>query len=382
MPLKPMTYTDVGVDYNAMDLYKREAQVAARTTDHFVERFGFKVVEWSRGESTFLIETPWGYLGFLVEGLGTKNRVSDRLKILAKMRDVARELTHLVGKTFYDQIGQCNVAMAVNDMVTLGTMPISIGQYLAVGHGDWFKDEKRRHDLIEGTRRACELARCSWGPGETPTLKGIILTEAADLAGAAQGWLADKSLVMAPSKIAVGDIIMLIGSSGIHANYLSMARAIAKKLPKQYLTELPDGRTYGETLLDPTHIYVGLVEDCLNAGVQLHYGVNITGHGWRKLMRAPQPLTYRIKQLPPKLPIFDFIIEHGPITRYEAYGNMNMGAGFALYCPASEENDVITIADQHGFCAFNAGTVEESDEKRVIIEPEGLRFESDSLYVR
>src|SRR3990172_4689051 len=148
---KKMTYAGVGVNYDAMDPFKRDAQAVAATTDHFVERFGFKVVPWSRGESVFLIETPWGYLGFVVEGLGTKNMVADDLYRLGK------QVESLFGKSFYDQVAQCNVAMVVNDTITLGTLPVSLGQYLAVGDSGWFSDERRRADLIEGTRKACVL---------------------------------------------------------------------------------------------------------------------------------------------------------------------------------------------------------------------------------
>ncbi len=61
-------------------------------------------------------------------------------------------------------------------------------------------------------------------------------------------------------------------------------------MPMGLRSKLSDGRTYGEALLDPRMIYVPLVEDCLNEGVEIHYAVNITGHGWRKLMRATQPI--------------------------------------------------------------------------------------------
>ena len=178
-----------------------------------------------------------------------------------------------------------------------------------------------------------------------------------------------------------GDSIVLIESSGIHANGLTLARSIAEKLPDGYLTTLPDGRTYGEALLDPTHIYVGLVEDCLEADVNIHYAVNVTGHGWRKLMRAPQPLTYVIEELPTQLPIFDFIQQHGPVDDEEAYGNLNMGAGFALYVEEADVDKVITAAQNLGLKALAAGYIDDGD-KKVVIQPTGLVYAGETLAVR
>lgn len=197
--------------------------------------------------------------------------------------------------------------------------------HLAVGDSDWFNDKDRCLDLVVGWRNACNLARCTWGGGETPTLKGVVVPEAVVLSGSAIGIIKPKErLICGP--IQHGDAVVIIESSGIHANGLTLARKIADKLPEGYLTKLPDGRTYGETLLDPTYIYVDLVEDCLDAGVKIHYAVNVTGHGWRKLMRATQPFSYVIETLPTQLPIFDFLQKHGPVDDKEAYGNLNIRA--------------------------------------------------------
>ena len=369
-----MTYAGTGVNYGTMDLLKRSAQAAGADTDEFIRRFGFSVVGWSRGESVFVIKTAIGYFGLVIEGLGTKNLVADLY------REVCEALATM-GKTFFDHIGQCNAAMAFNDMCVLGLRPIAYGQYLAMANGEWPKDELRRQQLIEGTKLACVLARCPWGCGETTTLSGIIVPGTVDLAGATIGFCPTNQLID-PASIQHGDTIVIIESSGIHANGLTLARKIADKLPEGYLTKLPDGRTYGETLLDPTHIYVGLVEDCLNAGVEIHYVVNVTGHGWRKFMRAPGNFTYVIETLPRQLLIFDFIQQHGPVDDDEAYGNLNMGGGFALYVPGVDDAEVIIqIAGELGLPAFVAGHIEAGDRK-VVIEPKGLVYGAETLEVR
>ena len=315
--MEQMTYAGTGVDYSSMDPFKVLAQKRAAKTSRNAERLGVKSIEPSRGESVFLADFGTAtYVGHVEEGLGTKNLVADAVR-------------SYTGKTHYDQIAQDTVAMIVNDMVTLGIFPVTCAMHLAVGNSDWFKDEERVRDLVEGWGAACDMARCIWSGGETPTLKDIIIPGTALLSGSAIG----KPIrgIFNPSKIEDGDEIYFLHSSGVHANGLTLARRIAEKLPLGYQTPLSDGSTYGETLLDPTAIYVKFIEECLDNYVDIHYAVNITGHGWRKLMRAPQPWSYVIDNLPPQLPIFDFLQEHGPVSDEEAYSNLNMGAGFALF---------------------------------------------------
>jgi phosphoribosylformylglycinamidine cyclo-ligase len=299
------------------------------------------------------------------EGLGTKNLVADAM-------------AKITGKSYYNQVAQDTVAMIVNDMITLGNFPITLAMHLAVGSSDWFKNEKRVYDLIEGWGKACDQAGCIWAGGETPTLKDIIYPEASLLSGSAIGI---SKAYLDPINIDNGDIIIFLEASGIHANGLTLARKIADKLPKGYETELSDGRMYGEALLDPTHIYCKFLEMCVNTGVNIHYAVNITGHGWRKLMRAQEPFSYVIEKLPKQLPIFDFIQEHGPVTDEESYGNLNMGAGFALFVPASEVKK-IPIRISNKFRSFVAGYIEKSPVKRVVIKPKGLEYKSETLAVR
>lgn len=367
-----MTYAGVGVNYDAMDPFKRLAQLAGRETSGNIRRLNngeFQEFEMSRGESAYLIEAAKSYFAHVEEGLGTKNLVADAMY-------------RLTGKSYYDHIAQDTVAMIVNDMITLGALPLSVAMHLAVGDSGWFDDEKRCRDLVEGWKNACNLARCAWGGGETPTLKGVVVPEAVVLSGSAMGLVKPKERLITAENIQRGDVIVFIESSGIHANGLTMARKIADKLPDGYLTRLDDGRTYGETLLDPTHIYVGLVEDCLNRGVAIHYAVNITGHGWRKLMRATQSFAYIVEQLPRQLPIFGFLQEHGPVDDTEAYGNFNMGAGFALYVSEADADAVLEVAASHNIGALRAGHIEQSDDKKVVIQTKGLEYSGSTLGVR
>ncbi len=372
MQTNAMTYAQTGVDYDPIDAFKRRCQAAALKTAEFPMRHGFREVSWSRGESAYLLEQWMSFyatqrLAFVEEGLGTKELV-------------ATEMLRLTGISHYRKIAQCNLAMIVNDMATLA-LPLVVSMYCSTGTSDWFKHEGRCIDLAEGYAEACMLARCAWGCGETPVLKGIVHENAADLGGAAIGIVPEFGIT---GTIQDGDAIVILESSGIHANGVTIARHIASMLPKGYLTETPDGRTYGEALLDATHIYVAFVEDCLAAKIPIHYAVNITGHGWRKFMRHRHPFTYTIVNMPHQLPIFDFIEERGPVTRREMYSTFNMGAGFALYVPAAEVVKISAIIEQgtYPFRVIPAGFIKKGERKSVVIESEGIVFEENELQVR
>ena len=364
-----MTYAGSGVDYSALDPFKRRAQIAGRSTADVIRRLGASEVEMSRGESAYLVETPDNFLAHVEEGLGTKNLVADAMYRLVPAR------------SFYDHIAQDTVAMIVNDMITLGALPLAVAMHLGVGSSDWFTDDRRAGDLIDGWRAACELARCAWGGGETPTLSGIVEPATVVLAGSAIGIVKPKERLIR-GNIQAGDAIVLLESSGIHANGLTLARAVAERAPNGYLTLLEDGRSYGEALLDPTHIYVGVVEDCLNRGIDIHYAVNITGHGWRKLMRAAEPFAYVIDRVPSPQPVFEFIQSIGKVADSEAYGNFNMGAGFAIYVPEGDVAALLDVVRPFPFKAFRAGHVEKSATKRVVITPKALEYAGSSLAVR
>ncbi len=366
-----MTYAGVGVDYDVMDPFKRMAQLAGRETAGNISRLNdgeFRELEASRGESCYLIEAKNSYFAHVEEGLGTKNLVAD-------------EMYRLTGKTYYDHIAQDTVAMIVNDMVTSGALPLSVAMHLAVGESSWFQDERRCTDLVEGWKRACNLARCVWGGGETPTLKGVVVPGTVVLSGSAIGLVKPKARLI-KGDVQQHDQIVIIESSGIHANGLTLAREIAAKVPQGYMTPLSDKTYYGAALLQPTIIYAPLVEDCLNAGVDIHYAVNVTGHGWRKLMRLSKPFTYVIHDIPDPQPVFKFIQKHGPVSDDEAYGNLNMGAGFALYVPVPHVATVLRCARALGMRGHVAGYIEASAEKRVVIEPKKLEFLGSSLQVR
>ncbi|MCX6794306.1 MAG: AIR synthase-related protein [Candidatus Gottesmanbacteria bacterium] len=364
----PISYAASGVRYDIMDALKRHAQTSGRHTAKYLRAFGAQEVHASRGESAYVWEEKDSFRAFVMEGLGTKNLVADAMY-------------PITGKTYYDRIAQDTVAMIVNDLIVVGAAPMVVNAYFAVGDSRWFSDKKRVGDLVRGWAYACALAGATWGGGETPTLKGILGPQVIDLAGSAVGIIRPKKRLMLGDKITSGDAIVLLESNGIHANGLTLARSIAQKFPKGYKTKLPDGTLYGEALLKPTRIYVSYIQDLFAANLDIHYMVPITGHGWRKLMRAAQHFTYIIDTPGIPQPIFSFIHKHGHIDEPEMYKTFNMGAGFAVYLPQKQATRAIDIAVKHHVRAWNAGYIKQGG-KQVIIRPKNIVFSSETLTIR
>lgn len=363
-----ITYKKSGVDYGLMDPLKRMAQEEGKKTVKNLILSKMMELPQSRGESAYVIDNGDSYLAFVMEGLGTKNLVADEMK-------------KITGKTYYDFLANDTIGCIVNDLVTVGAKPVNIMAYWALGHSDWFKDKKRLQDLVAGWAKACNDCGAVWGGGETPTLNGIVDKETIDLAGACFGLIKPKSRLILGEKLKAGDAIILFQSSGIHANGLSLARMVAKKLPRSYATKMPNGEMFGEALLKPTILYPKLIMDLLDSGIEIHYISNITGHGWRKIMRLKKPFTYRITAVPPVPEELKFIVDRGNIDLKEAYGNFNMGAGFAVYVPKKEVLKVIKIASKHNIKAYKAGFVEQG-KKQVIIEPLNITYNEKDLRLR
>jgi len=363
-----LTYADAGVDYGSIDPVKVQAQREAALTAPALGRWGLSEVGASRGESAYVWEEPDCYRALVVEGLGTKSLVADAVRPPG-------------GPSYYDALAQDTVAMIVNDVITVGAEPQVVNAYWAIGDSTWFDDPTRATDLVDGWAAACKACGATWGGGETPALSGIIQPGTIDLAGACIGVVRPKNRLVLGDRLAPGDRIVLLASSGIHANGLTLARKTASAHPDGYGASIGDGRKFGDALLTPTLLYARLVADVFEAGADVRYLANITGHGWRKLMRAPRDLTYRISEVPPPDALLDFIVRAGELEPAEAYGNLNMGAGFAVYVPESDVTRVLEVAQRHAIGAWDAGIVE-AGPRRVVIEPRGIVFESSSLGVR
>jgi phosphoribosylformylglycinamidine cyclo-ligase len=254
--------------------------------------------------------------------------------------------------------------------------------HAAVGDAEWFADARRSEDLASGFAEGCHQAGAVWGGGETPTLKGIVNPETIVLAGSAIGRIRPKANRIA-GDLKDGDVIVLVASSGVQTNGLTLCRAIAQQLPQGYLTPIEDGRTYGEALLDPSVIYVKLVAKLIADRVKPRYAVHITGHGWRKLMRLAEPFVYHMTNVGDVPPVLRFIQKAGPVEPREAYATFNMGAGFAVYVRPEDADATLSAARATGYKAWVGGHVrKQGDRKAVVIEPLDITFEGDTLRVR
>ncbi len=363
-----LSYEQAGVNYDLIDPLKVAAQRAAAATAGHLTAHGFTEVKASRGESAYVVDVGPFYLASIVECLGSKALVAD-------------EMHALTGKSYYAGIAQDTIAMAVNDLITVGATPLVVQAYWAAGGSDWFGDSQRAQALVAGWKAACDTCGVAWGGGETPALAGIVESGRIDLAASCTGIISPKSRLSVGDELAEGDAIVLLSSSGIHANGLSLARKLLERLPEGYLTEVAPGLNYGEALLAPTTLYSPVTEALAKAGVSMHYCANITGHGWRKLLRHPSTLTYRIHTVPAVPPVLSFIQQHAHHDDREAYSTLNMGAGFALFVKAEDAARTVEISKALGVDAVIAGVVE-AGPKQVVIEPINVTFGNDDLQLR
>jgi len=355
------------VNYAQADPAKIMAQQEGLATSGNMP-FGFQEVAGTRGESAYVFQMGKEYGALVQEGLGSKSLI-------------AQAVYQQTGKSHFAAVAQDTVGCIINDLISVGATPVVLNAYWSAGSYEWLTDSVLTADFIKGWRTACDTARVVWGGGETQSLKGIVLPEALEFAGSAFGVIKDQRRLIQDKNLVAGDAIVLIESSGVHANGISLTRELAEKLSEGYQTKLSDGRTYGEVLLTPSHLYAKLLEAVFTADVAVHYLAHITGHGWRKIMRGTPKFTYRLTNIPKPAEIFDFIAEHSGNSEAEMYGNFNMGAGYALYVPAEQAEQVVSIAAEQGLQAWVAGKVEEGP-KQVIIEPKNIIFSGESLEVR
>jgi len=364
-----LSYEQSGVDYDRLDAFKRACQQAAATTTSALRSHGLSEPASIRGESAYLMEGPDEFLAHVEEGLGTKNLVADAMLALT-------------GKSYYRNIGIDTVATIVNDLVTTGALPVSVAMHAAVGDAEWFAGPGRADELAAGFAEGCRQAEAVWGGGETPTLRGIVNPETIVLAGSAIGRIKPKANRIGAA-VRDGDAIVLLASSGVQTNGLTLCRALADRLPQGYLTPIDDGRTYGEALLDPSVIYVRYVAALQRAGIKPHYAAHITGHGWRKLMRLQEPFVYQMSDVGEVPAVFRFIQRVGPVDIREAYATFNMGAGFAVYVDGADVDRCLALARESGYSAWVGGKVyKQGSRKAVEITPLGITFEADTLQVR
>ena len=363
-----LDYASAGVRYDLIDALKVRAQRAAQSTARHLAAHGARELERSRGESAYVLDLGGILIASVTECLGTKALVADSVRALS-------------GRTHYDTLAQDTLAMAVNDLITVGATPLAVHAYWAAAESEWFADTARMEDLVRGWQTACDMCKVAWGGGETPALAGVVERGRVDLAASCLGVVPSRERLSLGERLAAGDAIVLLASSGIHANGVSLARKLAERLPEGYASLIGDGRPFGAALLDPTVLYAPVMEAVWRAGVVPHYAVNVTGHGWRKLMRHPAQLTYRVREMPAVPAVLAFLAREAGLDARSAYGSLNMGAGFALMVAAEDAEATLRAARAAGVAASLAGALE-AGPRRVVIEPIGVTFEAEDLKLR
>jgi len=241
-------------------------------------------------------------------------------------------------------------------------------------------DAKMANEIAQGMVNGAIQSKMAIIGGETATLPDIIRGHAGkgfDLAGTAIGMVGKKDLVLG-DKIKPGDIIFGIESNGLHSNGYSLARKVL--LDNHTVNDEVDGIKIGEALLEPTLIYVQEILELIKEA-EIHGLANITGGAFLKLARllrqSKEELGVLLDNMPDPLPIFKLMKKLGNISNKEMYKTFNMGIGFCIIAPASEEQKIIDICKKHGKKAQRIGSI--TNKKKIVVElpAETLEYPAD-----
>lgn len=334
---RPLTYAGAGVDIEAgnraVGLMKQAVKSTFRPgvlTDigGFGGLFALDTVKYK--EPVLVSGT---------DGVGTKLRV-------AQLTDV------------HKTIGIDAVAMCVNDILVQGAEPLFFLDYLAVGK----LVPERVADIVSGVAEGCRQAGCALIGGETAEMPGFYAENEYDIAGFAVG-VVDRSKIIDGSKIASGDMVIGLPSTGLHSNGYSLARKalleVAGHQVDTFISEL--GRTVGEELLSPTKIYVKTVLPLLER-FNIKGLAHITGGGLTE--NIPRILPEGVKVVLdrskwPVPPIFNLIQGIGQVAEDEMLRTFNMGIGLIMLVPQDQSDKLVQEFADLGEDAYLIGRVEQ-----------------------
>ena len=267
----------------------------------------------------------------------------------------------------HDTIGIDAVAMCVNDIICCGAKPLFFLDYIACGKNI----PEKIASIVSGVAEGCVQSGAALIGGETAEHPGMMPVEEYDLAGFAVG-IVDKKKIIDNTRMAAGDVVIALASSGIHSNGFSLCRKvfdIDNNNPELYVPrEELGGKTIGETLLTPTRIYVkSILELIKNVDVK---GIShITGGGfYENIPRSiPDGLGAKInKEAVRILPIFDLIAKTGNIPERDMFNTYNMGVGMSVVVPAAEADKALEILKASGEDAYIIGEIIESEEMVIL----------------
>ncbi len=263
----------------------------------------------------------------------------------------------------HDTIGIDAVAMCVNDIICSGAKPLFFLDYIACGKNV----PEKIAAIVSGVAEGCVQSGAALIGGETAEHPGMMPTEDYDLAGFAVG-IVDKKKILDNTRMAEGDVVIALASSGVHSNGFSLVRKVfdIDNNPENLYTpcEALGGASIAETLLTPTKIYVKSVLKLLEE-VDVKGISHITGGGfYENIPRSiPKGLSAKITKSSVKvLPIFDLIAKTGNIPERDMYNTYNMGVGMSIVVPASDVERALEVLTACGENAYVIGEIIKGDE--------------------
>ncbi len=267
----------------------------------------------------------------------------------------------------HDTIGIDAVAMCVNDIICCGARPLFFLDYIACGKNI----PEKIAAIVGGVAEGCVQSGAALIGGETAEHPGLMPEDDYDLAGFAVG-IVDKKKILDNTRMAGGDVVIALPSTGIHSNGFSLVRkvfSIDQNPDNLYVPcEALGGKSIAETLLTPTRIYVKSVLALLEK-IDVKGISHITGGGfYENIPRSiPDGLCAKIdKSAVRVLPIFDLIMKTGNIPERDMFNTFNMGVGMSIVVPANEVDTALEILRANGEDAYVIGEIIAGDEKIIL----------------
>jgi phosphoribosylformylglycinamidine cyclo-ligase len=342
-----LSYKDAGVDIDAGNALIEKIKGAAKRTRRPEVMAGL-------GGFGALFELPKGYsepvLVSGTDGVGTKLRLA---------------LDH----NKHDSVGIDLVAMCVNDLIVCGAEPLFFLDYYATGK----LEVDIAASVINGIADGCKLADCSLIGGETAEMPGMYEGEDYDLAGFCVG-IAEKSALIDGSKVAVGDTLIGLTSSGPHSNGYSLIRKVLEVSNTDPAILELDGKPLIDLLMAPTKIYVKSILKLISES-PVHAIAHITGGGLlENIPRVlPENATAVIDTNSWKQPtVFNWLQQQGNIEQSEMYRTLNCGVGMVICVPSNTAESALNVLNNAGEEAFILGTIEETTEGQPQVQLNGL----------
>ena len=257
----------------------------------------------------------------------------------------------------HDTIGIDLVAMCANDIIVTGAEPLFFLDYYATGH----LDVDVATDVVTGIAKGCELAGAALTGGETAEMPGMYGEGDYDLAGFCVG-IVEKSEIIDQSRVAAGDVLLGIASSGPHSNGYSLVRKILEVSQADLSQPIGDG-TLGDALLAPTRIYVKPLLK-LQQAIKIHALAHITGGGLPE--NLPRVLPDNCKavinadswELPP---VFRWLQAQGNVIESEMLRTFNCGVGMVVCVAEQDAQQALDILNGEGEQAWVIGSIQPTE---------------------